>query len=94
MPAKAPFCPTLRLAYANKSHRFFPTPQHNPATRKRVAFGQRKVLVVDRRQKTITKRINVVPRCAEPGEKEVACKCLCRKGYVLGQMCGEDAGAP
>lgn len=50
------------------------------------------VLVKDRRQKTATKKINVTPRCAEPGEKETACRCLCRKGYILGETCGEDAG--
>lgn len=52
------------------------------------------VVVQDRRKKTMTKVIKVTPRCAEPGEKETACKCLCKKGYVLGQSCGEDAGVP
>lgn len=52
------------------------------------------VVVQDRRKKTMTKTIKVTPRCAEPGEKEAACKCLCKKGYVLGQSCGEDAGTP
>lgn len=54
-------------------------------------------LVTDRLKKTVSKKITVTPRCAEPGEKEVACRCLCRKGYVLGEACGElvvDAGAP
>jgi hypothetical protein len=50
------------------------------------------VQIKDRRGKTATKKIGVVPRCAEPGEKETACHCLCRKGYVLGETCGEDAG--
>lgn len=50
------------------------------------------VVITDRLKKTITKKINVVPRCAEPGEKAVACRCLCRNGYVLGETCGEDAG--
>ena len=50
------------------------------------------VVITDRLKKTTTKKINVVPRCAEPGEKEVACRCLCRNGYVLGETCGEDAG--
>jgi hypothetical protein len=50
------------------------------------------VVITDRLKKTITKKINVVPRCAEPGEKETACRCLCRNGYVLGETCGEDAG--
>lgn len=50
------------------------------------------VIITDRRKKTATKKITVVPRCAEPGEKELACRCLCRNGYVLGEACGEDAG--
>ena len=50
------------------------------------------VQIKDRRGKTASKKIHVTPRCAEPGEKETACRCLCRKGYVLGETCGEDAG--
>jgi hypothetical protein len=50
------------------------------------------VVVVDSRKKSVSKKINVIPRCAEPGEKETACRCLCKKGYVLGESCGEDAG--
>lgn len=51
------------------------------------------VELVDRSRKTIaTRSIVVTPRCAEPGERELACKCLCRDGYVLGERCGEDAG--
>ncbi|HSO36391.1 MAG TPA: hypothetical protein VLT33_27880 [Labilithrix sp.] len=50
------------------------------------------VLVQDRRKKQVSKKIKVVPRCAEPGAKEIACRCLCKKDYVLGQVCGEDAG--
>ena len=49
-------------------------------------------VVTDRLKKSVTKKINVVPRCAEPGDKEVSCRCLCRNGYVLGERCGEDAG--
>lgn len=51
------------------------------------------VRVVDRAKKTATKVIQVTPRCSEPGAKETACRCLCKHGYVLGQPCGEDAGA-
>ena len=47
------------------------------------------VIVTDRLHKTTTKTINVVPRCAEPGAKEVACRCLCKNGYVLGEVCGD-----
>lgn len=52
------------------------------------------VLVQDRRKKKMTKVIKVTPRCSEPGAKEAACRCLCKNGYVLGESCGEDAGAP
>jgi len=51
------------------------------------------VLVQDRHKKKMTKVITVTPRCAEPGAKETACRCLCKRGYVLGETCGEDAGA-
>ena len=50
------------------------------------------VLVQDRRKKKVSKKIKVTPRCAEPGAKEIACRCLCKKNYVLGESCGEDAG--
>lgn len=50
------------------------------------------VIVQDRGKKRASKIIRVVPRCAEPGDKERACRCLCKKGYVLGESCGEDAG--
>jgi hypothetical protein len=51
------------------------------------------VEIVDRSGKVrVTKKIGVVPRCAEPFAKETACRCLCKKGYVLGEACGEDAG--
>jgi hypothetical protein len=50
------------------------------------------VLVQDRRKKQVSKKIKVTPRCAEPGAKQAACRCLCKKNYVLGESCGEDAG--
>jgi hypothetical protein len=50
------------------------------------------VQVTDRDKKTANTKITVTPRCAEPGEKETACRCLCRNGYILGELCGEDAG--
>jgi hypothetical protein len=50
------------------------------------------VVITDKDKKTATKKIMVTPRCAEPGEKETACRCLCRNGYILGETCGEDAG--
>jgi len=50
------------------------------------------VLVQDVHGKKSDLKIDVTPRCAEPGDKETACKCLCKVGYVLGETCGEDAG--
>jgi hypothetical protein len=50
------------------------------------------VQVQDRRKRTAVKTISVTPRCAEPGAKETGCRCLCRAGYRLGEICGEDAG--
>lgn len=47
--------------------------------------------VKDRRGKTATVKVGVVPRCSEPG-KEAGCRCLCKKGYVLGETCGLDGG--
>lgn len=55
------------------------------------------VTVTDKSGRTATQKTKVVPRCAEP-EREVECRCICRKGYVLGQACtpsdaGPDAGS-
>lgn len=50
------------------------------------------VQVQDRRGKKASATIAVTPRCAEPGGKLTSCRCLCKKGYVLGESCGEDAG--
>lgn len=52
------------------------------------------VLVQDRSKKKTSKVIKVTPRCSEPGGKAAACRCLCKKGYVLGEACGEDGGVP
>ena len=52
------------------------------------------VHVTDRTKKTASKVIKVTPRCSEPGAKETACRCLCKHGYILGETCGEDGGAP
>jgi hypothetical protein len=52
------------------------------------------VKIVDRSKKTATKVIKVTPRCSESGAKGIACRCLCKHGYVLGESCGEDAGVP
>jgi len=50
------------------------------------------VAVTDKGGRQGSAKVTVVPRCSEP-EREVQCKCLCKKGYVLGESCGEDAGA-
>ncbi|AKU96629.1 hypothetical protein AKJ09_03293 [Labilithrix luteola] len=52
------------------------------------------VVVQDRSKKKVSAKMTITPRCAEPGPKETACRCLCKEGYVLGEACGEDAGAP
>jgi hypothetical protein len=49
------------------------------------------VTVTDRRKKKKTVTMKVVPRCNEPG-KEQGCRCLCKKGYTLGESCGLDGG--
>lgn len=50
------------------------------------------VVLQDVHGKKADVKIDVTPRCAEPGAKEDACRCLCKAGYVLGETCGEDAG--
>ncbi len=51
------------------------------------------VQIEDRRGKTASAKISVTPRCAEPGAKLTSCRCLCKRGYVLGESCGEDGGS-
>jgi hypothetical protein len=50
------------------------------------------VIVQDRRKKQVSKIIKVTPRCAEPGAKETSCRCICKKDYALGDVCGADGG--
>lgn len=54
------------------------------------------VKIQDRFERTATQTIRTTPRCAEPGAREAACKCICKHGYTLGEPCGEvvDAGTP
>ncbi len=49
------------------------------------------VKVTDHAGKRGGATIRVIPRCAEPA-RAAQCRCLCKKGYVLGEACGEDAG--
>jgi hypothetical protein len=50
------------------------------------------VVITDRGQRTVQKSITVIPRCSEPGAAGDECRCICKKGYQLGQSCG-GAGA-
>lgn len=53
---------------------------------------QLELTVVDRSGRKASKTIQVTPRCAEP-DREAECRCICRAGYVLGQVCAaSDAG--
>ena len=47
------------------------------------------VKIEDRNKRSATKTIKVTPRCAEPGQKETSCRCICKLGYTLGEPCGE-----
>jgi hypothetical protein len=49
------------------------------------------VTLLDRVKHKVTKKIGVVPACAEP-ELAAECACICKANYVLGEMC--DGGAP
>jgi hypothetical protein len=44
------------------------------------------VTLTDRAKHKITKKVGVVPACAEP-ENAAECACICKGGYVLGEMC-------
>jgi hypothetical protein len=48
------------------------------------------VTIQDREGRQLTKKIHVTPQCGEPANLD-QCLCICSKGYVLGQPCG-DAG--
>jgi len=47
----------------------------------------------DRDGRALKKTILVTLECAEP-ENEAQCLCICKQGYVLGEMCDADGGAP
>lgn len=44
------------------------------------------VTITDRAKHKTTKKIGVVPACAEP-ENAAECACICKGGYVLGEAC-------
>ncbi len=50
------------------------------------------VSLTDRDGRKVTKVMNVIPRCDEPG-REAECLCMCAADYVLGMAC-EDGGSP
>lgn len=47
--------------------------------------------LTDRTKREVTKKVNVIPACAEP-ENAAECACICKGGYVLGEMCDGGAG--
>jgi hypothetical protein len=49
------------------------------------------VTLTDRGGRSAVAKMQVTPRCSEPG-KELGCRCLCKKGYQLGETCGLDGG--
>jgi hypothetical protein len=49
------------------------------------------VTLTDRDKRKVTKTIRVTPECSEPA-LSAECTCICKGGYVLGEMC--DGGAP
>ena len=52
------------------------------------------VTVTDKTGRRGTQKVKVIPRCAEP-DRATECRCICRKGYILGSACTPevDAGA-
>lgn len=52
------------------------------------------IAVTDRDKRTATKTAKVIPTCAEPMNLD-ECLCICKGGYMLGEMCVPpmDAGA-
>lgn len=52
------------------------------------------VELMDRDKRMLKQIIHVTPACAEP-EHQAQCECICRGGYMLGEMCtpAADAGA-
>lgn len=51
------------------------------------------ITIQDRGGRTVSKQVMVTPKCAEP-DRLAECLCICKKGYMLGEMCAApDAGA-
>jgi hypothetical protein len=52
------------------------------------------VSIQDRRGKTASQSLRVVPRCVDSQGSSVAdCRCICAHGYILGQDCSADGGS-
>jgi hypothetical protein len=47
--------------------------------------------LADRAKHEVTKTVRVIPACAEP-DNAAECACICKGGYVLGEMCNSGAG--
>ena len=54
---------------------------------------QLELTLIDRAKHQVMKTVGVTPVCAEP-ENAAECACICKGGYVLGEMCSSsDAGS-
>lgn len=54
---------------------------------------QLELTLADRGGRSITRKLKVTPRCAEP-DRLAECMCMCQGGYTLGMVCDSaDAGA-
>lgn len=49
------------------------------------------VKVRDRDGRTVTGTANIKPSCGDPAT-DSECRCICKKGYVLGEACGAGGG--
>jgi len=50
------------------------------------------ITIQDRGGRSISKQVMVTPKCAEPA-LAAECLCICKKGYVLGEMCSASTDA-
>jgi hypothetical protein len=47
----------------------------------------------DKGGRVVEKTTRVIPACAEP-QNEAQCRCICKQGYVLGEMCSAASASP
>lgn len=60
------------------------------------AFGSEYDLTVklrDKEGRMVEKTVRVIPACSEP-ENEAQCLCICKQGYILGEMCSSPPASP